>query len=229
MSASPSSIGSVTERLLDQRRALAPGDLRAERQQVVAVGDDRRRRRRPSVRRPRVTASASSSCHSRVAAFGRRRGEQVGQAVERRATRVRSSDGRSSRASCPIADGTISSMPPRPCARIETASSIRTVDGRVPVRGRVEAEQRRQQGRAVGQRRAPLVDDLDLVAFEHRDVDELAAVAAVMLDDQQARGGDLEHEAERRNRARRAPDAQLAVLVARRRGGCPGVRRPARP
>ena len=57
-----------------------------------------------------------------------------------------------------------------------------------------------------------LVHDLHLVALEHRHVEELpGVVAAVVLDDEQARRGDLEHEAERGHRPRGAPDLQLAV------------------
>ena len=71
---------------------------------------------------------------------------------------------------------------------------------------------------------------LDLIALEHGDVDELAALpAAVMLDDQQARRGDFEHEAAVGNRARRAPHPQLAADDARRRDGCPAARPPAPP
>ena len=55
-SAAPPSIGSVTDDLLDQRRALAPRDLRAESEQFVPIGDDRRAvdRRQPGDRVDRV-------------------------------------------------------------------------------------------------------------------------------------------------------------------------------
>ena len=46
-----------------------------------------------------------------------------------------------------------------------------------------------------------LIDDLALIAFEHRHVHELAAVAAVMLDDEETRRRDFEHHDERGDRA----------------------------
>ena len=80
---------------------------------------------------------------------------------------------------------------------------------------RVEAEQRGEQRRAIRQARRLFVDDLDLVAFEHGDVDELPRFfAAVMLDDEQSGRRDFDHDAQRRNRARRAPHRQIAIVAA---------------
>ena len=56
-------------------------------------------------------------------------------------------------------------------------------------------------------------DHLDAIPFEHGDVHELAAVAAVVLDDQQPRRRHLQHDAGRGNHARRAPHAQRAVVA----------------
>src|SRR5205085_5756784 len=65
-------------------------------------------------------------------------------------------------------------------------------------------------GGAVGQTRALLVHDLYLVALEHDDVDELRRVLpAPVLDDEEARLDDFEHEAVFRNRARRAPHVEF--------------------
>ena len=55
------------------------------------------------------------------------------------------------------------------------------------------------------------VDDLDLVALEDGNIDELPRFLAVMLDDEQARRRHFEDEAEPRNGAGRAPHAQFAV------------------
>ena len=75
--------------------------------------------------------------------------------------------------------------------------------------GRAEAEQRRDEGRAVRQARAGLVHLLNLVALEHHDVDELARLLpAPVLDDEQPRLDDFQHEAETRDGARRAPHVQ---------------------
>ena len=72
-------------------------------------------------------------------------------------------------------DGTTSSAPPRPCCRIDAASWISTAVTPDAERVIDRAGQRRHQVRAVGNQPADaLVDDLDLIAFEHRDVHELA-------------------------------------------------------
>ena len=61
------------------------------------------------------------------------------------------------------------------------------------------AGQRRRPRRAVGNHPADaFVDDLDLIAFEHRDVDELAERLGAMLDDDQSRRDHFDDQAERR-------------------------------
>jgi hypothetical protein len=89
--------------------------------------------------------------------------------------------------------------------------------GRLAPRGRrIEADQRVDEGRAVRQRRATLVDDLDAVAFDDHDVDELARVglavggAAPVLDGEHASGDHLEYERLGRQRPRGAPERQDA-------------------
>ena len=54
-----------------------------------------------------------------------------------------------------------------------------------------------------------LIDDLDLIAFEHRDVDELAERLVAMLDDDQSRRDHFDDQAERRDLARRAPHEKV--------------------
>ena len=72
-----------------------------------------------------------------------------------------------------------------------------------------EPEERQQQRRTIRQVRRRLVDDLERIALQHEDVDELARFGASMLDDEQAGLGDLEDETEQRDVTRRAPDPQL--------------------
>src|SRR5439155_19776012 len=56
--------------------------------------------------------------------------------------------------------------------------------------------------------------DLDLLALEDGDVLELGRILArAVLDDHQARGQDLEHEAEAGDRPRRSPDDELAPIA----------------
>ena len=88
------------------------------------------------------------------------------------------------------------------------------VDAGGPRRRRIERQQRRQQRRAVGQARRMFVDHLDGVALQHGDVDELRLrLAAMMLDDQQARFGHLDDAAVLRNRPDHPPHRQLVVVI----------------
>src|SRR5256885_16240865 len=58
------------------------------------------------------------------------------------------------------------------------------------------------------------VHDLDLVAFEHRYIDELARfIATVMLDNEESRRRDFEHEGQCWNSARCPPHAQLVSVA----------------
>ena len=82
------------------------------------------------------------------------------------------------------------------------------VDPARPRGWRIEAQERGQELRTVGQARSLLVDDLDLIAFEHSDVHELPDLPAMMLDDEQSGRCHLEDEAKRGNRSRHPPDAQ---------------------
>jgi len=76
-------------------------------------------------------------------------------------------------------------------------------------RGGIEAEQCADEVRALGRQRSLRVDDLDLIAFEHRDVGELAVrIGAAVLDHEQPGLDHFEDEAERRDDACRAPNRQ---------------------
>jgi len=84
----------------------------------------------------------------------------------------------------------------------------------VGVAGRgIEAEQSRDEVRALG-RQGPLgVDDLDHVALEHRDVREFAlGFGAPVLDHEQAGLDHFHDKTERRDRPRRAPDDQVSAI-----------------
>jgi len=70
----------------------------------------------------------------------------------------------------------------------------------------VEAEQRRNEIRALGRQRSLGVDDLDYVALEHGDVRELAlGFGAPVLYHEQAGLDHLHDKTKRRDRPRRAP------------------------
>ncbi len=59
-----------------------------------------------------------------------------------------------------------------------------------------------------------LIDHLDLVALQHRDIHELARfVAAAPLHHQQSRRNHLQHKAELRQAAARTPDEQISVTA----------------
>ena len=190
--------------LLDLRRPLLPRDLGAEREQVVFRRHDGgavdRRQPRNHVDdagdrvlpRPRALArltSRGSTCRARRRAATPRRGSagrsipatplsQPGRRAACRRGRARASTRRAARARSP-------NRSTRPANRSPAATSA---------------------GRTVGQARCVLVDDFDLIAFEHRDVHELSGFsAAVMLDDEQARRGDLDDDAQRRNRPDGSP------------------------
>jgi len=84
----------------------------------------------------------------------------------------------------------------------------------VGVAGRgIEAEEGRDEVRALG-RQGPLgVDDLDHVAFEHRDIREFAVgFGAPVLDHEQAGLNHFHDKTERRDRPRRAPDEQVSPI-----------------
>jgi len=84
---------------------------------------------------------------------------------------------------------------------------------------RVESQHGSQEGGTVGDARSALVHDLDLVAFEHGHVDELARlVARAVLQCQEPGRDDFHDEAEGRNHVRRTPDHQRSRRVAWRRG-----------
>ncbi len=92
---------------------------------------------------------------------------------------------------------------------METAICTSTLTRVGPRGGCLEAQHRSQESGAVGQPRSVLVDDLHLIAFKDRDIDEFTALfAAMVLDDQQAGIYDLEHEAKPRDASGRSPDAQ---------------------
>ena len=77
----------------------------------------------------------------------------------------------------------------------------------------IEPEQRHDEVGALGCDRALGVHDLHLIPFEYRDIREFAVrIRAPVLDDQQTRLDHFDHKAERRDRARRAPDAQLVTV-----------------
>ena len=106
----------------------------------------------------------------------------------------------------------MSSEPPRPWLRMETASCTSTLTESTHDAGESNPRSDVTQIRTIGQARCAFIDDLDLITFEDRDVDVLARLlAAVVLDDHQARLDHLEDEAEGRDVVRRSPDAQLAV------------------
>jgi hypothetical protein len=86
------------------------------------------------------------------------------------------------------------------------------VDRIDPRGGRFEAQHRGQQRRAIGEAGGPIVHHLDLVALQHRHVDELTGLLAMaVLHHQQPGAGHFEHEAEVGDRPGRPPDAELAV------------------
>ena len=60
---------------------------------------------------------------------------------------------------------------------------------------------------------SPVVDHLDPVCLENRDVNVFSARTTMVLQHQQTRRGDLEHQARWRHKPCRTPDAQSAVDV----------------
>jgi hypothetical protein len=98
---------------------------------------------------------------------------------------------------------------------IDEHSRIPDPGSRTPHSGsRFTYQQRSEQRRTVGHRRRLLVDHLDAIALQHRNVDELGSLAsAAMFDDDQARFDDFRDEAVRRYRLRRSPDAKLTVVI----------------
>ena len=88
------------------------------------------------------------------------------------------------------------------------------VDGVGPRSGRLEPEQRTEKSRAICLPGSALIHQLNLVAFEYRNVDELAGfLSAMVFDDEQPRGSDFQHEAQTRNGAGEAPNVQIVSLM----------------
>src|SRR6185437_13361642 len=78
----------------------------------------------------------------------------------------------------------------------------------------IEPEQRNQKLRAVGHPRRLLVDQLNLVAFQHRDIHKLLGfVAATVLDNQQTGCDHLQYQTRRRQVSRGAPDEEFVSLA----------------
>ncbi len=188
---------------LHRRLPPATRDLRAEGQQLVAIVHERRavdrsqagdRLNRARAGPPAIRADRRRLCCA----------DELGELRERRARRHRASARRSTPHQSVDPAGTTSNMPPRPCARIDAAMQHEHVHRRVRLARAFEAEQQLQQRRAVRHARAALVHHLQLVALEHRDVDELADDSAPMLDDEQPRS--------RRPRSRRSA-AEIARVV----------------
>ena len=185
--------------------------------------------------RPAIASTArfTASCHRRVSVLVRRIRASA-RPARRTAATTAYGIGRTIDSCQPASPaGTTSSSPPRPCARIDTASCTSTLTESIrfdPRRRRIEAEQRRQQRRAIRQARRALVDDLDLIALEHRDVHELARlVAAVVLHHEQPRRRDLDDESTAPESCARCPRRRALRRCARRRGGCRRARPPAPP
>src|SRR4051794_11039906 len=78
---------------------------------------------------------------------------------------------------------------------------------------RPKTEQGAEERRAVRQSGRTFVNDLDSIAFEHQDVDELSGLAAPMFDDEEPGRDHFKHEAERGNLPRGAPDAELSIVA----------------
>ena len=158
--------------LLHRRRSSPPRDLRAEGQQLVVVGQQRGAvdRRQPgdrldvAVQRvlPRRARCRVDVLPHQLRQPGKRR---------RHARRESACTIESRQAAVPA--GTTSSSAAAAVRAHRDGELHQHVDRIAPRRRRVEAEQRRQQRRAVGKARRVLVDELDLIAFEHGDVDEL--------------------------------------------------------
>ena len=202
--AAPPSIGSVTVRLLDRRRC--PAAARSSRRTRADRSDrsrswrrprrsGRRARRRRARKRP---ASAVSRVRVGAAASDRRAGE-------RRAHRIR--DRRDDRlAPARRYPAARRAAGRRGCAR---ASTPRAARARSPSRVQKPGESNPssdfssvgQSGRLAPSRRQILTwSPSSTATFAN-----LPIAAAAMLDDEQSRGDDLEHKAERRQRRGRAP------------------------
>ena len=100
--------------------------------------------------------------------------------------------------------------PPRPCARIETASSHQHVERIAPTMSANRSPRAHvSERRTVRQARRCSSMTFTSSPSSDRDVHELAGLlAAAVLDDQQARAHHLEHRAETRDRPDQAPDRQ---------------------
>ena len=211
---------------LDGRIAALAGDLGAERQQFVPIADERGAidGGQPGDRVNGTTQLLLPLVRVAVRRLGLHQIGQPGKwridAVQDRADdRVR-----------PIRDpaGTTSSAPPRPCARIEAASITSTLMMALSLVSSSNPSSDCTTPGHSGCSGIPLVNHLDLVPFEHGDVDELAEGLVAVLDDQQARRHDLEHEAERRQIAAWCPRRGARPDCPRHQGECPAVRRRAR-
>ena len=214
MSAVPPSIGSVTVVCSDRRRAAAARDLGAEGEQVVAIGDDRGAvdggqagdgvDRAARARPPRAGSLVAGLLDSRSASARERRIQRVG-------------NRRHDRLAPALGVGRDDQQQAAALVRAHRHGELhQDVDRVAPRRRRVEAEQRRQQRRAVGQARGALVHDLDLVRFEHRDVGELEVLAAAVL---------LDHDAGRAPRLRAPGRTAAACACAPHTDRTPSIRR----
>src|SRR6266496_378086 len=73
-----------------------------------------------------------------------------------------------------------------------------------------KTKHRSDKGWTVGQSRTLFINHLDLIAFEHNDIDELSRVLpTAIFDDEQPRFDYLDHHAEPRNCVGDAPYAKL--------------------
>ena len=157
------------------------------------------------------TARLRSSCHRGVGVASHAQVSQLRETADRPRTASGVTIDSSQRS---VPDGTTSSAPPRPCCRIDAASCTSTVGRPGSGRRDPDPEQRGHHGPGSrGRPRRPLVDDLDLIAFEDRDVHELAERLGAVLDDDQSRGDDFDDEAERRNVATGAPHVELVAVA----------------
>jgi len=188
------------QHLLDERPRLGAADLGSECEHIVATAQHHRavHRREPADRVDRLPeAGIARTLAHQIAEFRERRRHGVGNRHDRFAPGIGAVRHHEQRAAVLV----------RPHRQRERQEHVFRVRGRL-----IEPEQRLDEVGALGGDRALDVHDFHLIPFEYRDIRELAVrIRAPVFDDQQAWLDHFDHKAERRDRPRRAPDAQFVA------------------